>query len=303
MTFSFNEFNSSNLTEWLMVKFFNYHISFTYEKNYAVYYLPSFDVKESWQQLLILILNQSIKYLLLINILLIFGVAFVLPVQAVWKNRPQSESLKATISAVFNHAQIIVPTFLALPIVFLYFYDTSQNFYRSFFLNFVAATALALVLSRGRLAGLRPLANLYFVLSAALVLASVVANVMWFMDKLKAIPGGYEGPSLSLQRNWRGIRHDVTYLAQSCEMDLSKGRIVLDDMTYDSLKMYPNIYPITYLALQAEISKLGVSGVISRVKPNYAIARCGSMEYTKIGYQHKQGELCCFNFNQRGENK
>lgn len=302
MTFSLKGFNSSNLIEWLLIKFDKYQISFTYEKIYAVNYLPGIDVKEVWQQVLIAILNQSIECLLLINILLTFGVAFFMPVYTVWKNRSQTESLVATIFAGFNHAKIMVPTLLALPVVFLYFYDTSQNFYRSFFLNFVAAIVLALVLSRARLAGLRPLANLYFGLSAALVLASVVANMTWFMDKLHAITG-YEGPSISLQRNWRGVQHDVTSLAQSCGMDLSRGRIVLDDMTYDSLKLYPNIYPITYLSLQAEITKLGMSEVISKVRPNYAIARCGSMQYTKIGYQHQRGELCCLVFNEHGKNK
>jgi hypothetical protein len=62
------------------------------------------------------------------------------------------------------------------------------------------------------------------------------------------------------------------------------------------MSRYPIVYPVTYLALQADIAKIGITEVIARVRPNYAFARCGYLQGTKIGFTHQSGELCCMNF-------
>jgi hypothetical protein len=180
-----------------------------------------------------------------------------------------------------------------VPVIFLFLYDSSQNFYRSFFLNFLTAILLALLLSRLPLARVRTATTLYFGLCGAVVIASLAVNLAWFTGKLSA---GYEGPSISVNHDWDAIGLDVKGLAADCDMDLSKGRIVVDDMTYDSLKSYPLIYPVTYMALSAGIVKSTMAEIIGQLRPNYVIARCDTLEGMSIGYQKSKDQLCCANF-------
>jgi hypothetical protein len=185
----------------------------------------------------------------------------------------------------------VVPTLFVLPVIALFFYDAAQNFYRTFFLNLVLAIALTVFLSRSNLGRIRQMALLYFGLCEVVVVASLSANWMWFRAQLR---DGYEGPSISRYRDWLGVERDVNSLVHACNIDLSKGRIIVDDMTYNSFKYYPDIYPITYLSLQAALTKMGMAEVIARVRPNYAVVRCSSLE-TPLEAQYRHGELCCLN--------
>jgi hypothetical protein len=83
-------------------------------------------------------------------------------------------------------------------------------------------------------------------------------------------------------------------------MDLTNGRIVVDDMTYDSLKSYPYLYPITYLHLSANLTGVKSIDVIKEVNSNYILARCDSFRSADIFIQHSRGGICCQNSNLMG---
>jgi hypothetical protein len=288
MTFSMSE--SVNWTGWLSAKFDKYSLSFLYKENYAVNYLPGIDFREGWKQNMLAVINQSIHTILLVNLLLVVAFTIAILISAVKQYLPQRACVAPTRP---DHSQAIALVLIVLPVIFLFIYDFAQNFYRSFFLNLVIAIVLSLLLARARLARVRPLANLYFYLCGAAVVASWLINVWWFTSRLHA---GYEGPSISHSRDWNSIRRDVNALAKDCGMDLSKGRIVLDDMTYDSLKSYPRLYAATYMGLSAGIIKTNMGVVIEKVHPNYVIARCDTMRRTSIEIQKSRNQLCCANF-------
>lgn len=293
MTFNLTEFKSLNWCDWIKVKFDRYFLSFLYLPNYTAEYLPSIIVTETLLNNLLIAVNKSVKVLLSINILLFFFVTISM-VTIVVKQHLMCRKLGAKWSvAILDNVQLIALMLVVLPLSFLFIYDSAQNFYRSFFINFVIAVTLSLLLSRVSLYYMRPLTVLYFFLCEVVVILSLVINAWWFTDRLQ---GGYEGPSISLSRDWDGIGRDVTRLVKDCEIDVSKGRIILDDMTYQSLKSYPILYGATYLKLSADIVKASMADAIEKVRPNYAIARCDTLRGTSIGFQKSSNELCCTNF-------
>lgn len=298
--FRLDELESIKLTDWLAIKFDKYLVSFQYTENYAINYLPGINGGDGWQQKFLATLNQSIQIILLANLLLSAFLAVGVAISAVKQYQVRYQLTATSLKTGLGCHRAFALGLLTLPVIFLFFYDNAQNFYRSFFLNFLIAILLAQSLSLVSLHRVRILANLYFGACLAVVIASLIVNVWWFTNRLRA---GYEGPSIALSRDWNGINRDVEVLVKACNIDVRKGRIVLDDMTYDSLKRSPILYPITYLSLQADVAKIDMNEVISRVRPNYALARCGSMQGTNVGFSRQSGELCCLNFLEAGAGK
>jgi len=295
MTFNGSDLESVKLTEWVRVKFARYLGSFKYNSNYAINYLPGITGGDGWQKILRSVLNQAIQIVLVVNLVLCFcatigaSILLIRRYAAMYPRRANSEQ------AWLIQWQALV--LFALPVLFLFFYDSAQNFYRSFFLNLLTAILVALFLSRIALTRVKTVTAPYFCLCGVVVFTSMAMNVFQFSNRLYA---GYEGPSISLSRDWDGIGRDVKALAEDCCMDLSKGGIVLDDMTYDSLKIYPVIYPVTYTGLSVNILKATMADVINKVRPDYAIARCDALREASIGFQKSRNQLCCANFLNAG---
>jgi hypothetical protein len=137
--------------------------------------------------------------------------------------------------------------------------------------------------------------KLYFYTSGMVVVASLILNLWWFPAKFHE---GFEGPSISVNSDWESTRRDVMTLAKHSGMDLSKGRIIVDDMTYESLKQYPMLYPVTYLDYSGSLSKLSSTEIINLIHPNYAITRCDYMQSWGLKPQRIQNRLCAVNFLQ-----
>ena len=296
MTFNMDDPESAKLTDWLAVKSDKYLLPFQYKGNYAINYLPGITGSDGWQQSYLTILNQGIQIIVSVNLLLSLSIIMGAVIFAVGRY-VKPHRLRATwVTTGLGHGQALALVLLVVPVIFLFLYDSAQNFYRSFFLNFLTAILLTLFLSRVPLGRVRTLTTLYFGLCGAVVIASFAVNVWWFTDRLRA---GYEGPSISLSRDWDAIGHDVKALAADCNMDLSKGRIVVDDMTYDSLKPYSLLYPATYLALSVNLVNSTMADVINKVRPNYAIARCDTFRGMSIEFEKSRDQLCCTNFLSR----
>jgi hypothetical protein len=291
MSFNLDEFKSVKLTHWLPDKLGKYLGSFEYKRNYVINYLPGVG-GDGWQQSRG-VLNHVIKMILLINLLLSIFVAIGVYIITVWRRIAQREVRAREASGWRSYGQSLALLLLAVPVIFLFLYDSAQNFYRSFFLNFLTAILLTLVLSRLPLARAQTMSTLYFGICGLVVIASLAVNVMYFTARLSA---GYEGPSISTNRDWDAISRDVKDLARDCDMDLLKGRIVLDDMTYDSLKSYPLVYAVTYMGLSVNILNSTMADVLEKVRPNYAIARCDTLRGLSVEFQKSRNQLCCANF-------
>jgi hypothetical protein len=291
MTLNGSDLQSISVTDWVQAKFSKYLSSFRYESNYVINYLPGITGGDGWQESLRSILNEANEVVLVMNFVLCLcatigaSIFLVSRYAAMYRRRANGE----TVGLIQGQALVL----FAVPILFLFFYDSAQNFYRSFFLNLLTAILVALWFSRIALTRVRTVTNLYFSLCGILVFTSMAVNVFQFSKQLYE---GYEGPSISLSRDWDGIARDVKALATDCCMDLSKGRIVLDDMTYDSLKSYPLVYPVTYLHLSVNILKSTMAEVLDKVRPNYAIARCDALRGASITFQKSRNQLCCTNF-------
>jgi len=293
MVFNPGEFESVKFTDWLAAHIHNYLQSFYFKDNYQVNYLPGINVGEGWLKNLLAGLNQSIHIILMVNLILFVCAAVAALIFAIkqYVAKYKLRGTGGTVTKGLEEAQAVM--LFAFPIIFLFFYDANQNFYRSFFINLLTGIMLTMFLSRLYLGRLRTLVIAYFVLCGAAVLASLIVNVWWFTGKFQA---GFEGPSMSINKDWDGISRDVMSLAQDSGMDLLKGRIIVDDMTYDSLKRYPLLYPVTYLDLSGSLSKLTSTEIINRVRPNYAIVRCDYLRSWGVTPQKTRNQFCAVNF-------
>lgn len=295
MTFNGSDLESVKPTDWVQAKFSRYLSSFKYKSNYVINYLPGITGGDGWQKSLRSVLNQAIQIVLVVNLVLCLCATIGASIFVVGRYAAMCHRRANGETAWLIQGQALV--LFASPVLFLFFYDSAQNFYRSFFLNLLTAILVGLFLSRIALTRVQTVTTLYFSLCGVVVFTSMAVNVFQFSNKLYA---GYEGPSISLSRDWDGIGRDVKALAEDCCMDLSKGRIVLDDMTYDSLKNYPLIYPVTYMGLSVGVVKSTMADVINKVRPNYAIARCDALREASIGFQKSRNQLCCANFLSTG---
>lgn len=288
MVFNLNVFESTKIVDWLLTHFEVYAKSFIYKNHYQINYLPGVEVSGFVSGGILSVLNFLIKIILLVNFILFtyFGFSAILRVM---KNSKTAEVQKKNLLMEYV---IVLTTF---PIIFLFFYDTSQNFYRSFFVNLVISVMLSMFLSRMYLGTKSKWFSIYFYLSGLVVVASLCINLWWFPAKFAE---GFEGPSISVNTDWNSIHLDVMQLAKDSGMDLSKGRIIVDDMTYESLKHYPMLYPVTYLDYSGSLTKLPNSEIISIIHPNYAITRCNYMQSWGLKPQRIQNRLCAVNFLQ-----
>jgi hypothetical protein len=294
MVISIEKLKLDQFIDWLVTNITNYFQPFYFQDSYQINYLPGIQTSDSWLKNLLSGLNQSIHIILMVNLILFVCAAISASIFAI-KQYVTTYKLRGTnggaITKGLDEAHAII--LFAFPLICLFFFDANHNFYRSFFINLLVVIMLTMLLSRINLGRLRAIATTYFVLCGVVVMASLAVNVWWFTDKLHA---GFEGPSMSINKNWDDINRDVLSLAQDCGMDLSKGRIIVDDMTYDSLKRYPLIYPITYLYLSGSLANLTNAEVISRARPNFAIVRCDYLRFLGIPPQKTRNQFCGVNF-------
>lgn len=286
---------SLGLGEWARVEMKKYYLSFIYKDYYQINYLPGIIAGNRFKQALLEVLNLSVVIVLLFNFCLflyagILGSAFLI----------KQIGLRVGSSPALRASHLLMETVLTLmlivmPVLFLFFYDSDRNFYRSFLINLLIAIVLAVVISRRLDARVPAFAKLYFGFCGGVVLVSLLVNLWWFKEKLDA---GFEGPSIAIKQNWSAIDQDVRKLAEESGMDLSKGRIVVDDMTYESLKSYPYLYPITYLHMSALLTGEKPSYVIKATRPNYVLARCDSFRSAGLDFQRSRNQLCGLNLDQ-----
>ena len=295
MTLDVNSLESFNIFKWLVIKIKLYLRAFLYLSIYPVQYLPGIIPAGKHCEFYLLILNRSIQIVVLLNFILLILITIGLLFAATKKLLSRGKKTSNNDISASDQTHTFSLVLFVAPLIFLFFYDAAQNFYRSIFINFMVVIALSMAVSRIPLSRHRRIVDAYFWVCGTTVLASLVTNLFLFTGKLR---DGYEGPSISIKKDWSIITDDVIQLSHECSIDLSKGRIIIDDLTYDSLKHYPRLYPITYLSLTSGLTKMSNIDVINTIQPNAAIARCDSMRALGLNMQKSHGELCCVNFLQ-----
>ena len=297
------DIRSTKLINWFGLKVERYLSSFEYRNQYAINYLPGLTAEVSWFAKLISAMNVGIRLTLIINIIIPTMFLFATLIKAASFLHTYFKSPIYSVSRtefLLNHNRLMPIILSVLPVLFLFIYDNAQNFYRNFFINFILVIITALLLTSTYFNKLTILLKMYLVLCVFMILASYFINFLWF---LPALDNGYEGPSVSFRQNFASIHNDVHDLEKSCSINIQKGKVIVDDLTYDSLKQTSEVYPITYLFLMAEQNKMSISQVLAIVQPNSAIARCSYLNSTTngqpIGFDHKENQLCCVNFKNK----
>lgn len=293
MTFNLKGFESVKFTDWIFSYIDPYLRAFGYGNSYKINYLPGIYADRGWIQSLLVGLNKSIYFILIVNSIIFVYAAIYSLIFTVkqYVNRFMFRVQSGDEKEFLEESYAII--LFSFPIIFLFFYDAVHNFYRSFFINLLVDIMVSIILSRIQLRRMRTIAIIYFIFCGVVVTVSIFVNTWWFTDKLRA---GFEGPSISINKDWSGINSDVINIARDSGMDLSNGRIIVDDMTYESLNSYPILFPVTYLIQSIKLSGLTGLEVIKVVHPNYAIARCEYFSALGITPQKKHNQFCAVNF-------
>ena len=287
MKFTINDIANANFYNSFLTKLHLFNSSIYFSITYPINYLPGINSEEWFYPL---ILNNVITFLLSINFLfiLLFIIVFFKSIISLFRNK------------IFHdyYYYYLLIFFLLLPILILFTFDSVLNFYRVIFLNFLFSICSSIFLARFKFYnGFKFLINTYISIIVALVILSSFINYDYFNKKFLE-HSTLNSPSISSFTNWSYLDERINRVAAKCGVDFGLGRIIVDDLTYSGLKKYSNLFPLTYIALQADILKISVDDALLELQPNYAIARCAYMEGTKIGYPEtaREGEICCYNF-------
>jgi hypothetical protein len=294
MTINTSTFKSISTHNWLVFKIKSYLSAFVYKTSYQAQYLPGIILHGQRSLFYVSLLNNTIQFIVMTNFILLVSITIYLFIY-MCKFFLLNTATKFNLSIRGLNYTIILILFVS-PLVFLFIYDAAQNFYRSFLINFMVAISLSMVASQMFLIRYKHLLNSYFIACGLMTLISLAANLNWFSGRLKA---GYEGPSIAIKTDWKGVSNDIILLTQDCNINLTKGRIIVDDLTYDSLKRYPALYAITYLSLTGSLANMSSQDIIEIVRPTAIIARCSSInDWWRISIKKYRNDLCCVNFLQ-----
>ena len=286
-SYTFNQIFSAEYFNLLFKNINKYFSSFLYLNNYTINYIPGTSKNFWFINLFIIVLlafNLILGFLVFITILYLLLRGFFY--------KTLNNNVKNSISDSFTVLFLMAPLFILL------IFDSVYNFYRVFFINFILGVSVSIFLSRLTLPFIfSKVIRLYNSFLIIFVLVSIVINFLTFTRKFAA-PVFFTGPSVSNFTDWKLLNKDIGLLASECEVNLTKGKIVVDDLTYNSLKTFPLLYPITYLSLQAYILNVTPEVVLLKIKPNYVLASCLTMEDLTIGLPitSRRNSLCCHNF-------
>lgn len=272
----------------------SYSSSFEYQAKYAINYLPSYPYFDFLNNPFVFITNILIRFISIFNLialsLLSFIILFYLLFILIFN--------KLRFYIILEKRELVLFLLLGLPIIFLFCYDISHNFYRNFFINFISVIAISLFIIVNKNIYLLKFFSFYAVVCLIVALASLIINVHHFYAAINFNPR-FVGPSISLLRYNDSTDVNIKKLVNSCNIEPANGGIIVDDLTFNYLKSYPKIYPMTYLALQSDIIGLDRKDSIKVVHANYALARCdliADVYKIDIPEKNRAGDLCCINF-------
>lgn len=292
MAFDPESFSLAGSLGWLLDKWWLHARNFEYAVEFPARFLPGIPEQGTF----VSALNAVVQIVVGLTGLALAAVLILTPILVLSASR--SRNLIRASKALDTSGFLLMLSFLiGVPAAFLFIYDSAHNFYRSFYVHHLAIVAITLAvaaipwrLSSGAVKGAAASLTVFASVSM-LANAILVAPPLW---------AGYEGPSLSIFRNWSATKRDVERLAAQCGADLSRGRIIVDDLTQAAVFSRPVTFPWTYLSLQASITGLSVDEALRRARPNYAILQCRNSDLLKLNPQARLNGLCCSNFGVSG---
>jgi hypothetical protein len=263
--------------------------SFLYAASYPLGYLPGVDAATGPVR--------ATNMLIAVVVVLLGGLALCIPAMALFRFckscrfRPGSIAL----SELFEKNQpFVIAALITMPVVFLFVFDVTHAFYRYNYLNHATSVAACLIMASfsGRIA-------VRFTQAACAIIgitvgASSICNAFLFVPPLL---NGYAGPSQTVFLNWHQVKRDTEELARLCKMDLSRGHIIVDDLTQAGVFSRPVTIPVSWLDVQAHYIGVSDHDAAISVKANYAILQCPVFDLLGVKPQAKIGTICCYTFN------
>ncbi|CAM2141526.1 putative Glycosyltransferase RgtA/B/C/D-like domain-containing protein [Pararobbsia alpina] len=296
MTYSKAPLGAASVWRYLASSYAEYLQTFFYAKDYAIHYLPPVVVESSSQQKWLDGLNDLIAVALSFNALMLVLITIIgAGVFFAGMFRLRGRSLTSTLHHCLVRHEIALAA-IAAPILFLFVYDPLHNFYRTFFLNFVASFVVAVSLSRLNIP--RPWSWIRIGMASVVTVcavASIFANATWFATAFEgtSVSPGYEGPSVSVNHDPAHLEGDVRALEAECHIDPKKGGAVVDDMTYEAFKRTQEVYAITYIYLMGTLTHRTSAQVLEGTSARFTLARCSMMNDARLPFSHQHGDLCC----------
>ncbi len=277
--------------DWLVGKLSLHIGNFLFAAQFPVRYLPGVESQDDWVSMI----NLGVASVVGLAGLTLVVLLAAIPIFWRFAAKPQAPHAGSPSADRF----ILSLSFLiAAPAGFLFLYDSAHNFYRSFYIHHIAVVAIAMAISAAPMRRAAVVASVIGAVSAAIAAVSILASAVLLVPPLWQ---GYEGPSLSIFRDWSATRKEVKALAGSCGADLNRGRIVTDDLTQDVVLTKPQTFPVTYVSLQASIAGLPIAEALQRIRPNYAILQCRNFGILNLTPRTRRGDLCCFDFGTDGK--
>ncbi len=233
LSHSLSELPSVLTSRHLYEKMYWYTERFLYKEEYSVDYLPG--VKATWWASL---LNPLVAVAVLANLMLGFALLAKLAFQLVmmrWRPVAQFELRLFTLM-------------LLAPTVFLFLINAGQHFYRNFYIHLVIVSALVFFYSHLREKLPRAM-KVAAIIMAGVFLGSTVANYSYFNPKLRQGHEGWYSIALDKTRNFMHLE-----MPESCQMDFSKGRLLVDMLSYEHIKHVPFLYSHEYVLVQSRLT-------------------------------------------------
>lgn len=233
----------------------------SFYKNFDIQYLPKIDV-----------ISPFIKFTNIVNIEVLFSSCLAIILALFYYVRKKSQNLKSIVLIVMLALGYLMPTILSI----------SKNWYDISF--FVGAVMIIFSLSIPYIIKLEQDRKIYkiftFYLIYFLLLIGSVSTLsgiyLYINPKLNL---GYAGPGISLQVNRDSVGQTISRMLQEGQVPKDSSMIV-DDFTYDHLKMGKYVAPITYLGL-AKNSPEDVNFSLEMLKINYGLTRCDNANSVK----------------------
>ncbi len=287
LRFDFRNFLDTSFIVWVAQKISRFADPFLYKSSYTINYLPGISQTSKIQFFLLSFENFFISLILFIN--LFIPIIF-------YKNFLCDFLIKRNALFSFNFfikSKHLFLFMLVSPVFFLIFYDTGQNFYREFFLNFILAIFASIYLST--ITKKNIFTKIYSYVILGVIFISICMNYFFFYTQLK---NGFAGPSIPQALFNKNYSNEIKDLTKLCDLDLDSGRGVVDDLTYQYLKEYPNLYSYTYALVSAQLSGTNIKEIFAEINPNFSLARCGNFlfETNSFSFHHQINDLCCYNF-------
>jgi hypothetical protein len=287
MVFDPSTLSLQGTVNWFLSKWSLHTDNFTYAANFPVRYLPEVTVQGAF----VPALNIVVEFVIGLTGLSL--VALLLAIPIVGFSAASARYLPSSTAPGTPRFLLTLAFLIGGPTAFLFFYDSAHSFYRSFYVQHFAAVAVALA------ASVIPLQRPAGVVRAIGASIALVAAISLISNAILLVPPlwrGYEGPSLSIFRDWSGTKREVEALAQQCGADLDRGRIIVDDLTQGAVFTKPITFPVTYISLQASIIGKSLPEALRLIHPNYAILQCPNFALLKVKPQTVRGGLCCLDF-------